>query len=184
MSNLLRLLRWIVRQSCDKKDLTSSTSSNVFKFESLFFCLSESYVKFLLSTKDLEKEKEDAVEKCLSETVQNYSKFDDHPRDIKTKALKSSADHITNTYDVNLVTAAEGSIIVVVECPTLDSLELLWRDYLAGHLDKIAERFLVPDEVKKELNLEKMCLKATIEEKSYLNCKKALMKIPRTHSGG
>ncbi|XP_044176625.1 uncharacterized protein LOC114955374 [Acropora millepora] len=142
----------------------------------------ESYVKLLLSTKDLEKEKEDAVEKCLSETVQNYAKFDDHPRDIKTKALKSSADHITNTYDVNLVTAAEGSIIVVVECPTLDSLELLWRDYLAGHLDKIAERFLVPDEVKKELNLEKMCLKATIEEKSYLNCKKALMKIPRTHS--
>lgn len=138
----------------------------------------------LLSTKDLEKEKEDVEEKGLPETVQNYAKFDDHPRDNKTKPLKSSADHIINTYDVNLVTAAEGSISIVVECPTLDSLELLWTDYLAGHLDKDAERFLVPDEVKKELNLEEMCLKTTIQKKSYLNCKKALMQVPRTHSGG
>ena len=148
-----------------------------------FFCLSESYVKLLLSTKDLEKEKEDAVEKCLSETVQNYAKFDDHPRDNYAQALKPCTDHIINAYDVNLVTAAGDSIIIVVECPSLESLELLWRDYLAGHLDKVAERYLVPDEMKKELNLETISLQITIEEENYLNCKKALMEIPRTDSG-
>ena len=161
--------------------LKSSTSTNILKFESFFF-LTESYVKLLLSTKDLEKE-EDAVEKCLSERVQNCAKFDDHARDNNAQALKSSTDHIINTRDVNLITAAEDSIIIVVECPTLESLERLWADYLTGHLDKVAEQYLVPEEIKNELNLETIHLKTTIEEESYLNCKKALVKILITNSG-
>ena len=137
----------------------------------------------LISAKNLEKEKEDAVKKCFSQAVQNYAKFGDHPRDNYAQALKSSADHIINTHGVNLVTAAKDSVIIVVECPTLGSLELLWSDYLAGHLDKAAERYLVTEEMKKELNLGEICLKTTIEEQNYLNCKKALMEIPRTGSG-
>ena len=123
------------------------------------------------------------MKKCLSQAVQNYAKFDHHPRDNYAQALKSSSGHIINTHGVNLVTAAKDSIVIVVECPTLKSLELLWNDSLAGCLDKVAERYLLTDEMKKELNLETICLKATIEEKSYLNCKKRLMEIPRTESG-
>lgn len=123
------------------------------------------------------------MKKFLSQTVQNYVKYNDHSSDDLVKTLKSFTDHLIDSYGVNLVTVAEGSVILIVECPSLESLELLWRDYLAGHLDKTAARFLVTDEIKKELNLETVCLKITIEEKNYLNCKKALMGLPKTCLG-
>ena len=56
----------------------------------------------------------------------------------------------------------------------MDSLELLWNDSLSGHLDKVAERYLVTDEMKKRLNLETINLKTTIEEENYLKCRKVL----------
>ncbi|XP_044167728.1 uncharacterized protein LOC122951754 [Acropora millepora] len=140
----------------------------------------ELYVKFVISTKNLEKEKEETMGKCLSQTVQNYSKSDDHPRDNYAQALKSSTDLVIRTPGVNLLTAAKDSVIIVLECPTLESLNLLWSDYLAGHLDKVAERYLVTDETKKELNSKTICLKTYIEEENYLNCKKAFEEIPKT----
>ena len=110
-------------------------------------------------------------------------KYNDHSKDHLVKALKSFTDHLIDSYGVNLVTVAEGSVIMIVECPSLESLELLWRDYLAGHLDEAAARFLVTDEIKKELNLETVCLKVKIEEENYLNCKEALMGLPKTCLG-
>lgn len=123
------------------------------------------------------------MEKCLSQTVQNYSKSDDHPRDNYAQALKSSTDHVIGTSGVNLLTAAKDSVIIVLECTTLESLELLWSDYLAGHLDKVAERYLVMDETKKELDPKTICLKTYIEEENYLNCKKVFEELPKTYLG-
>ena len=137
----------------------------------------------LVSTKKLGKEKEEVVEKRLSQTVQDYLKYNDHSGEKHAQALKSFTDHIIRTYDVNLVAVNEGSVIIIVECPTLESLEHLWSDYRAGHLDEVAERCLVTDEMKKELNLETICLKISIEEENYLNCKKALEELPKTCLG-
>ena len=114
------------------------------------------------------------MEKILTQTVQSYLKFHDHSRDDRTEAMQSLINHLINTYRVNLVTVDEGSIIIIVECPTLESLKHLWSDYLAGHLDKVAERYLLTDEMKKELNLETICLKITMKRENYLKCKKAL----------
>ena len=141
------------------------------------------YVKLLISTKNLGKEKEEAVEKNLCQTVQNCLKFNDHSIDVHVQALKSFTDLIIDTYRVNLVSVGEGSVVIIVECPSLESLEHLWADYLDGNLDKVAERYLVPYEMRKELNLETSCLTITIEEKNYLNCKKALMALPKPYSG-
>ena len=69
-----------------------------------------------------------------------------------------------------------------MECTTLESLKHLWSDYLSSHLDEVAEQYLVTDEMKKKLALETNCLKTTIEEENYFNCKKALMERPRTCS--
>ena len=64
------------------------------------------------------------------------------------------------------------------------SLERLWRDSLSGHLDKVAELHLnVTGEMTKKLNLDTICLKTTLAEENYLNCKGALIEIPRTRSG-
>ena len=170
------------KQRCDEKDfVTVSTSANILNLSLFLFCFTESYLKLLLGTRKLAKEKEDTVEKYLSQTGQNYAEFYDRQRENFAQALKPRADHIINTHGVDLVIAAQ--IFMVVECPTLDSLELLWSDFLAGHLDKVAERYVVTNELKKELNLEKICLRTIIEEQNYLSCKRALMEIPRTDSG-
>ena len=82
-----------------------------------------------------------------------------------------------------MISVRKGSIVIILECPTLESLEHLWSDYCSGHLDKVAERYLVRDEIKEKLNLETICVKTTIDEENYLNCKKALMELPSTCSG-
>ena len=110
-------------------------------------------------------------------------KFHDHSGHNYALAVKSFSDHLTEVYKVQLVTVGERSVFIILDCPTLDSLEHLWRDYRAGHLEKVAERYLVTDEMKEMLKLEANCLKITIAEENYLNCKEALMKLPSTCSG-
>ena len=160
-------------------------NKNLFFFGYLFtyLCSSESYVKLLISTKYLEKEKREVIEEILAKEVQNYLRFNDHSGDTHARAMKSFTDHLINVYCVHLFTVGSGSVIINLDCPTLDSLEHLWSDYLAGHLDILAERYLVTDDIKKKLNLETICLKTTIEEEDYLNCKKALMELRSTYSG-
>ena len=68
-----------------------------------------------------------------------------------------------------------GSLIIILNCHTIESLEHLWNDCLAGHLDKVAERYLVSYEMKKRLNLETINLKTTIKEENYLICRKILV---------
>ncbi|KAM7440847.1 hypothetical protein ABFA07_010016 [Porites harrisoni] len=70
-----------------------------------------------------------------------------------------------------------GSVIITVQCPTLESLESLWNDYQSGHLNDIAETFLVTDELKRKLGMQNIRLKTIIEEENYLICKKAFMEI-------
>ena len=161
---------------------TISTSANICLFN-FFFFFSESFVKLIIEPSNLEKEKEEAVKGMLKEDVHNYLKYNDHSGDKFHKAIEPFIVHLINLYKVRLVTVGVRSVIIILQCPTLQSLEHLWNDCLSGHLDKVAERYLVTDEMKQKLNLETICLKTTIEQDNYLNCKKALMELPSTCLG-
>ena len=63
-------------------------------------------------------------------------------------------EHITMAYKLALVCVRVGSLEIVLCCHNLESLEHLWSDYLAGHLNELAERYLVTDEVRGRLILE------------------------------
>jgi len=65
----------------------------------------EAFVKSFISTKNLGKEEEEALEKILSEMFQTYLKV---PRDNHAQALKSFTDHIIDIYRVILVSVVEG----------------------------------------------------------------------------
>ena len=147
------------------------------------FFFSESFVKLLIEAKHLEKEKENALKEILTQIVQTYEKFHDQSGGNLVGALKSFTNHIIDAYGVVLVTVCKGSIIIILDCPTLEQLEHLWSDYISGQIDKLAEKYLVTDEIKKKLNLNTICLKTTIAEENYLNCKKALVELPRTCPG-
>ncbi|CAH3027125.1 unnamed protein product, partial [Porites evermanni] len=68
-----------------------------------------------------------------------------------------------------------GSLIITVQCPTLESLASLWNGYCSGYLNDVVESFLVTDELKRKLGLNNVRLKTTIEGENYLICKKAFM---------
>ena len=110
----------------------------------------------------------------LSMQVKTYVEVHEHPTD-KLKGLGALAKFITETYRVFFKRADVGSLIIILNCHTIESLEHLWNDSLSGHLDKVAERYLVTNEMKKRLNLETINLKTTIKEENYLNCRKILM---------
>ena len=84
-------------------------------------------------------------------------------------------EHIQDTYNLALRSVGVGSLEITFQCTSLESLECLWSDYQSGHLNDIAERYLVTDDIKKKLNLESIRLKTIIEEENYRICKRILM---------
>ncbi|XP_015757180.1 PREDICTED: uncharacterized protein LOC107336623 isoform X2 [Acropora digitifera] len=142
----------------------------------------ENHLSSCLSGEKVSRKKKEAMEKILTQVVETYVECNKLSQGNLKEDLKSFTDHIENVYWVNLVTVGEGSVIIILDCPTLDSLEHLWNDYLAGHLYNLAERYLVTSEMKKKFDLETVSLKTTILEEDYLNCKEALMELRSTYS--
>ena len=114
----------------------------------------------------------------LASQVQTYAESQDHSTD-KQKGVGAMTESIVRTYELFLENVHMGSLIITFNCQSLKSLEHLWSDYVSGHLDKMAEQYLVTDEMKEKLNLETINLKTTIEEENYLQCREFLME----HSG-
>ena len=114
----------------------------------------------------------------LASQVQTYKKFQDHSTD-KQKGVGAMTESIIKTYELLLENVLMGSLIIVFNCLSIESLEHLWRDYLSGRLDEIAEQYLVTEEMKEKLNLEAISLQTTIKYENYLNCRKVLLE----HSG-
>ena len=92
-------------------------------------------------------------------------------------SIRDLTEYLKEAYKVAIRMVESGSLIITVQCPTLESLESLWNDYESGHLNDIAETFLVTDELKTKLGMDNIRLKTTIEEENYLICKMAFMEI-------
>ncbi|KAL9959086.1 hypothetical protein ACROYT_G036168 [Oculina patagonica] len=72
---------------------------------------------------------------------------------------------------VLIVDARPGSLIITVESTSLERLEDLWKDYRSGYLNEMAQKFLVTEDVLKELGLTMVTLTTTISEEEYRNCR-------------
>ena len=95
--------------------------------------------------------------------------------EVKETALRDFLEFLKEAYKIFAHALNKGSLIISLKCKTLEGLDQLWNDYLSGHLNKVAEQYLVTDEMKMKLNLRKINLKTSIEEKNYLNCRKILL---------
>ena len=100
----------------------------------------------------------------------NYSK-------VKVPGVGAFLEYLELTYNVSCVTFNFGSLIIGLDCKTLKGLDKLWNDHLSGHLNKVANKHLVADEMMKNLNLRTINLKTTIDKENYLNCRKVLMEL-------
>ena len=127
-----------------------------------------------LTTRDLSSELEDVVDRMLRQHLEDYLKHNKTTKLSTANGLSDFFKHLENSYNFSLTTVGLGSLVIEGQCPDLQSLEHLWNDYRAGVLNEDAERFLVTDEIKREINLETVKLKTIIEVDNYLVCKKAL----------
>ena len=78
-----------------------------------------------------------------------------------------------------IVDTQSGSLIITVECRSLEMLDELWSDYWNGFLNEMAQIFLVTEEVLNELGLIEVKLTTTILEEEYWACREKLLQ----HSG-
>ena len=127
-------------------------------------------------SQDLSEEQQDIVNEMLARQLQVYMEY----HSISTAELERLGgliEHMESVYNVTRVAVNVGSLKIVLHCSSLESLERLWSDCLSGHLNEVAEGFLVTDEMKRKLKLETVRLKTTLEEENYLLCKQALMKM-------
>ena len=76
---------------------------------------------------------------------------------------------------VIVVDVQNGSLILILECSSLQILDELWEDYCTGHLNEVAQKFLVTDEILKEFGLAEVKLTTTINEEEYKACRELLL---------
>ncbi len=89
----------------------------------------------------------------------------------KPEDLNGLVYYLERVRNVLIVDTKSGSLIITVECCSLEILDRLWEDYCTGFLNKMAQRFLVTDELLKELGLTEVKLKTTILEEEYRACR-------------
>ena len=134
-------------------------------------------IKVLISfnARHLTVEQQTILNEELEQSVHRYRRY----QDLSSLPFDSSVDRLTKyiekTFEANVMMVQSGSLIITVQCPTLESLESLWNGYCSGYLNDIVERFLVTDELKRKLGMDNVRLKTTIEEENYLICKKAFV---------
>ena len=124
---------------------------------------------------ELDDEQSKIVRETLERQVQAYMRFCNIST---TEGVSGLIEHIHQTYNLALKSVGLGCIEMSLQCPSLESLERLWSDYQSGHLNDVAERYLVTDDIKKKLNLKNVRLKTTIEGENYRICKMILMEEP------
>ena len=127
-----------------------------------------------ITTRDLSSELEDVVDGMLRRQLEVYLKYNRTTKLSTANGLSNFVKHLESTYNLSLTSVGVGSLVIKGQCPDLQSLESLWNDYYCGVLNQAAERLLVTDDIKREINSETVKLKTIIEVDNYLICKKAL----------
>ena len=79
-------------------------------------------------------------------------------------------------HKVIVVDVKTGSLIITVRCTSLLILDELWKDYYTGHLQEVAQRYLVTEDILNELGLDSVQLTLTISEEEYKAYRKNFLK--------
>ena len=139
-----------------------------------FILFSDFLIKLKIEASGLNEEQKKDVYDMLTPQVTTFMKTRNYSKH-KVLGVRALIEFLEKGYDLSQVALDVGSLIISLKCKMLKGLDQLWKDYLSGHLNKVAERYLVTDDMKTKLNLRKINLKTTIEEQNYLNCRKVLL---------
>ena len=74
-----------------------------------------------------------------------------------------------------------GSLILTALCSSLEILDSLWYDYCTGHLNDMAQKYLVTEDVLKEFDLTELKLTTTIQMEEYIAAQKFFLQGSGEH---
>ncbi len=93
----------------------------------------------------------------------------------KPEELHGFLEYMEKVRKVLIVDTHQGSLIITVECNSLEILDKLWEDYCTGYLNEMAQKYLVSEDLLKELGLIDVRLTTTILEEEYKACREHLL---------
>ena len=96
--------------------------------------------------------------------------------------LNGFVKYLKEVRQVLIVDTKRGSLIIIVECTSLEILDGLWNDYCSGQLNKMAQKYLVTEELLKDLGLLDVKLTVTILEDEYKRCREHFLQQSGTCS--
>ena len=109
---------------------------------------------------------EQKIEEAISKGKFDLSSFE---------GLEDFYVHLCGHLALVVVAVQKSSIKITVKCLSPEILERLWDEYCSGRLNAEAEKCLITENVKEELDMETIKLATTILEEDYLACKLSLM---------
>ena len=93
----------------------------------------------------------------------------------KPEELNGFLQYLTNVRKVLVLDAQPGSLILTALCSSLKILDTLWYDYCTGHLNDMAQKYLLTEHVLKEFDLTELKLTTTIQGEEYIAARKFFM---------
>ena len=88
--------------------------------------------------------------------------------------LNGFVQYLRDVRNLLIVDTQQGSLIITLECRSLQILEDLWEDYCSGHLNEMAQKYLVTEELLEEFGFTTMStikLTTTILGDEYTSCR-------------
>ena len=121
-----------------------------------------------------------ATENCGNGSIQSTQalfnriadKYLQHIGFSNSEQFNRFIDNLEKVRKVLFLDVKSGSLIVTVEVGSEEILEELWEDYCKGHLNEMAQKFLVTEELLEEFGLIELKLTILIAEEEYKACKR------------
>ena len=112
----------------------------------------------------------ESVEEVGSQGVMNFiaRKYFQTVDTTKPEERNEFLRFLTDVRKVLVLDAQSGSLILTALCRSLEILDALWYDYCTGHLNDMAQKYLVTKDVLKEFDLTELKLITTIQREEYI----------------
>ena len=112
-------------------------------------------------------------QEVLNRVADNYLQAI-HPPNLEE--LNGVLQYMQKVRQVIIVDVKTGSLIITVRCTSLRILDDLWNDYCTGHLQEVAQRNLVTEDILQQWGLDSVQLTLTISEEQYIAYRKNFLK--------
>ena len=123
----------------------------------------------------------ESVEEAGSQGVMNFiaRKYFQTVDTTKPEERNEFLRFLTDVRKVLVLDAQSGSLILTALCRSLEILDALWYDYCTGHLNDMAQKYLVTKDVLKEFDLTELKLITTIQREEYIVAREFFLHVSR-----